>query len=1597
MKSGGTISIDGTKTIGGNGQIVAMNSITDTDAAKVVVSGNVSLQAGGVIILADTPNASWRIAGVTTVSTPGDVSLGQGGSWDSNRLLIAASNAVVSDVNDVTLGDHSIANNFSMTSGGSISVDGTMTIGGNSQMVAANSINDTDAARVVVSGNASLQAGIAITLADTANAAWRIAGVTTVSTPGDVSLGQSGSWDSNRLLIAASNATVLDINDVTLGDHSIVNNYSMTSGGSISVDGTMTIGGNGKIVAVNSITDTGAARVVVSGDALLKAGGPITLADTANASWRISGVTNVSTPGDVNLGQAGSWDSNRLLVAASNAVVSDVNDVTLGDQTIVNNYSMKSGGTISVDGTMSIGGNGQMVAANSITDTDAARVVISGDALLKAGGPITLADTLNASWWIDGTTTVTTPSDVSLGQGGSWDSNRLLIAASNAVVSDMNDVTLGDHSIANNFSMTSGGSISVDGTMTIGGNSQMVGANSITDTDAARVVVSGNASLQAGIAITLADTANASWRIAGVTAVSTPGDVGLGQGGGWDSNRMRVDAYDASVRESDDLILEVLRILNDFRLYAFGEVADSTAAQLQVDDEFRVVASRIQLSDDAGDRLIVGGAAFLQDIAGGISIGKMGFVSFGSIGLLGTHAEIAQDTETRLDGVLLQWLALESVQRITQTGLDTGAGVCAVVIHGNAHFDFSSAIGAVELIRASTNPSVVLSDGDWMDNFIGGTISADHLNGNFQLRNIAASPILGALNGRVIDLVVWNPMADIEIGRQLQNAFGSVDLIAGMDVLANARSGACHAVTGMESWSFITNPHATVTTHGIRLDVASDMTVLAASTIRLSDRVTESLVVAGTLSVVSWGGGDIHLGGAGLLETGSLGVSSQPDANRSVGDVQIRHHGDLSLVEAVLPAPDVHVVNSHAKDLTVQSSGDIEDTSSLRFDIEGYLRIGAFGDIRLADHIADSWSVIGVASIESANGSIDVGRGGTVHLADVTAYAHQGRISFGGGWVSLGDLSLFAKQIAVDESTSTTLVDVFATETLSVRSMGSITNTQLYDAIGQEGVYSPIAEFYAASYVHLSGTKIGAVDITAMRNGELIPDSLFSLNQVADRVGQKYLGILGSNLPPGISASNRLISGETVSDLYSRASYIESIGRDYGVFFRNAGSVEIGHVNAFGDTVNVLLETLPGNSLTISGGVSQVYFGQSPGKIVLISGAELSMNPGASVEIVASNLDPSTLRHVLHPELTALAFDGGRGPATGFLSTRDILYAADLAADNGTQNVLQRLSTQVGIKGEYGFQILIQYADGKSQLFDNYSELYDSLRAGNPSTLWNGTIPAHIATSDAAVAERAVPFSDSFLASFQTLPTTAVFRRSSEIFLFENGGLQDASVRFIDLTPQSDFVDDVYAPGRKMSLPMPTEIVVTPTILSAPVRALPVIETTYPSITGDVEMRNVTENAVEVIVIRVGFDDRNQDGQPDSTELPDRGEVQVVMLKSAEMQEILRRASKLPSVRTNLLNGELELETKDTKGVMIPSASDIDRWVEDYRNNPSKPAGAYAIITLDPSMGVRVLKVFSVRDFDSKNEELPIVTKEDGVAEEEDRSKNTGIEEQGKP
>jgi len=133
------------------------------------------------------------------------------------------------------------------------------------------------------------------------------------------------------------------------------------------------------------------------------------------------------------------------------------------------------------------------------------------------------------------------------------------------------------------------------------------------------------------------------------------------------------------------------------------------------------------------------------------------------------------------------------------------------------------------------------------------------------------------------------------------------------------------------------------------------------------------------------------------------------------------------------------------------------------------------------------------------------------------------------------------------------------------------------------------------------------------------------------------------------------------------------------------------------------------------------------------------------------------------------------------------------------------------------------------------------------------------------------------------------------------------------------------------------------------------------------------------------------------TQSNSRGEVQVIMLKSAESREILRQAIKTPGVRTNLLNGELDLETKDTKGVMNPSASDIDRWVEEYRNNPNKPAGAYAINTLDPALGFRVLKVFSVRDFDLKNEESSFIDREGRVESEESNAKKSVIEEQHKP
>ena len=79
------------------------------------------------------------------------------------------------------------------------------------------------------------------------------------------------------------------------------------------------------------------------------------------------------------------------------------------------------------------------------------------------------------------------------------------------------------------------------------------------------------------------------------------------------------------------------------------------------------------------------------------------------------------------------------------------------------------------------------------------------------------------------------------------------------------------------------------------------------------------------------------------------------------------------------------------------------------------------------------------------------------------------------------------------------------------------------------------------------------------------------------------------------------------------------------------------------------------------------------------------------------------------------------------------------------------------------------------------------------------------------------------------------------------------------------------------------------------------------------------------------------------------------------------------------------MSTKEIRGSAAPSAAEIERWMEEYRDDPTKPSGAYAIISVDSVTGANVLKVFGVRDFEASDPEEPADNNE-SVEETEPRT-----------
>ncbi|MCY2976147.1 MAG: hypothetical protein NTW52_15940, partial [Planctomycetota bacterium] len=1088
------------------------------------------------------------------------------------------------------------------------------------------------------------------------------------------------------------------------------------------------------------------------------------------------------------------------------------------------------------------------------------------------------------------------------------------------------------------------------------GNLLVQSTGAITDNPSASIIASGTASFT-GTSITLSDNAADVINIGGpVGFTATSGVVSINALGTVTLGDVSASGTNITIFEDASTTLSHVLAIGNFFVESFGSVSDIDSARLKA-TEIRIFANTfISLAGGNNDVIRSNGRTFLSAV-GNITIQDAGDVQLGSVGLVAMDVVLFEDGPTVLDGVSVKTLNVSSQDSISQSGLDTGAGNRFIHVAGDSHFDLSASPGSIDLQRS---PGLL-----WMENSISGQVSASGIEGNFLLRNTSSTASIGLISGTFDDFSVWHTNSSVNTTGQSLNVSRDLTLIAGLDV-SNPNQ------LGNTDLSQLRSPQASIEDKGTNISVGGKTHLIAGSYILINDVAGESFVSGNALvSFVSLGGKDISIGGAGDTQIALLGFNTNSILNQTRGDITIQLDSSLTLSNPVLPFPDGRTLAIHGNNSEIMLTGNLNSLPGTQISIFNDLSISASGSIVLNNSSDESLSVIGQSTFESSGSSIQIGSQGLTKLGNVSFIANKGDMIVGGaGTTRLGLISAFSGNVTIHEDAEMTIRAAFAHGDLVLSSTSSIISTRAFNIVDMTGISSHRAVVSAATFAHLGTTHIDRITLAVGQNGRLAETSLFELNGTANATGQEYLQLLGKNLPDGIAPASQTIGGESVEQLRLLASFEASFGKNYGFYIRNDKAIIVDSAYNVGDGIHSYIETLAGNDITIAGNFIQRFTQQNTGGIVLIAGDQVDFTPNGRLIIESSTDDVTTRRVIAQPSLTASAFDGQLGQS-GFQSTRDVLYATDANADSGTQNVLQRVSTQFGVLSESGFQTLVQYSDGNSQLFNTRQELYGSMINGVSAAPGTGVISAHLSqTGDAAVFQRSVPFADTFLSSFQTLPTTAIFRRSEEFFIFANGGRTDNAIGRVDLTPVIDEVGEVYSPGRKVSFSLPSEILVTPASVVPLPKVFITSDVNYAQFNTDIELRVVSQVTFQVSIVQVGFDDQDNDGQVSEDELPTRNEIQIIALGKG-LEDDASNDEKVKStmlLKKRLMLGEVDVASQEVKAASVATTQDIETWIEEYKNNPNKPAGAYAIIAVDSVNGIKILKVFSIRDFDPDGE-----------------------------
>ena len=1447
----------------------------------------------------------------------------------SDRLLVQGTVDFEAASGDMTIGSDGLVQLGAVSAKGSnffLQEDAELVLyrvdlSGDAVLSTRQDILDSPAAHVAIAGNATLNAA-SIRLADDVNDTLNINGnVSLIADAGDVLIGPAGVVSLGALSARGDRIEITEFSDMLIASIDAAQHATLTS--------------------IGNITDTTGARIQVTGDATFD-GHSIILANDSQDSLQVTGSAHfIARHGDVTIGPAGDVRLGDVRAEGVNLSVNTDNDLLLRSINATGNLALgSSGAIIDLPGTsIDVGGNADLV-----------------------GNSITLADNLNDRLNVLGHVSfVATIGDVSVGPAG--------------------QVTLGIVSAnGRDISIAEDAAISLD-QLTASNDLVLSSPDSITDVTGASLRVDGDAQLFA-TSIFLADQANDQLNVAGRVQLTATGDVTVGPAGLVTLGAIAASGRNLVLYEDAATEIESLQATRGLILSSSGAVTDRTNSLIRVDGTADISGTSLLLADQSGDRLFVGGSFTMRALAGDIVIGAAGQVDVGIITAQGTNIQLHEDADSDLMlidasqsftltsagrvqdevGAIIKvrgnatvtgtsitladnaadQLAIEGINRWRAVGGDVNIGPAGQVQLGDiiaaATNVFISEDSDMSLVDVESTNALQLNSSGAMTDRPGAAIRA---GGPAQL--LATSIVLSDQAGDRLaiagDFVARASSGDIVIGPAGLVTLGQLDLVGSNvfiseDADSVVRNLEARANAQLESSGDINDaPGAAINVQGTGTFIAQ--------AILLADSRGDIFNVVGNARFIA--ADDVVIGEAGLVTLGDISASARnliltEDADTSLSSVNLR------------------------ETLRLTSSGGVSDVAGAPIDVRGDVRIVA-QSLLLADHASDRLQL---------SGTVDLQVVGDLVIADP-------------GQVMLGTINANATNLAIFEDTSMVLNNVVAAQVLRLDSGQSIINLIAADSARGLGVQASTAIVTAGSFVHLGNVDFQRIAGEFHANGLLGSASHFGLNAAADATGVATLDSFNQASNSAEPVLTTWIDGSQLADVQQQFSYKTSFADAYGFYLSNQSTLEVGQLRGVGDGLHLYLETLGKHDLNVSGTVQIANTSTTDGAMALVAGAQLAITGNGSLETVAvTGLDRDNQR-VLVPSFQADAFDGGKGP-TGFESTRSVILVRAFEADTkndpalaGAQNVFQQVSSQFGASGEAGFLAIVRYADGRTQLFDTYQEVVGSFDGANgskgPAGTFQGAIPAH-ATSDGAAAlfARSAPFTDSFLNGVQELPTSVLYRRSTDFFLFENGGTTDAAVQTIDLNSDSDQVLGVLTNAIPPSFSLPNIIATTTPLLPTPILRLAENNSVAIDIDQELETKVEFDATRQVIIYRVGYDDKNQNGQPEDVEMPDRDQI-VERVRSSqskafdEQKPVSGQSSneaddgKLSSSE-KLAPGQLDLRSRDVQKDLNPTPETLDAWIEKYRHDPRIGAGAYTIVEQASRTGVEVLRIFSVRDFD---------------------------------